>query len=190
MRAMQLGSASGVPRFSLDEELRERQPALAAFSFILLAAMAPTLVAMAIDARLFNGINVWLKPFKFELSTAVHLVTLAWFWPYLDERLRRSVAREGRRLDDRADLRGGGRLHRLPRVPRGRIAFQHGHACRRDSVPDHGCGDRDRRGSHRLDRRPHPAFVRGRYLRRHSGSRSAWASIAGSVARRESPAPI
>ena len=28
--------------------------------------MAPTLIAMAIDARTFNGINVWIKPFKFE----------------------------------------------------------------------------------------------------------------------------
>ena len=95
MRAIQLGAASGVLRLSFYEELRERQPVLAAFSFLLLAAMAPTLIAMAIDARLFNGINVWLKPFKFELSTVVHLVTLAWFWPYLDERLRRSASVRG-----------------------------------------------------------------------------------------------
>ena len=96
MDAAQVSAMSrGVRPFSFYEELRERQPVLAAFSFILLAAMAPTLLAMAIDVRLFNGINVWLKPFKFELSTVVHLVTLAWFWPYLDERLRRSVAVRG-----------------------------------------------------------------------------------------------
>ena len=64
MGTIQVGAASGILRFSLYEELRERQPVLAAFSLLLLAAMAPTLVAMAIDARLFNGINVWLKPFS------------------------------------------------------------------------------------------------------------------------------
>jgi hypothetical protein len=96
MGAVQVGAtASSVPRFSFYEELRERQPVLAAFSFLIVAAMVPTLLAMAIDVRLFNGINVWLKPFKFELSTVVHMGTLAWFWPYLDERLRRSVAVRG-----------------------------------------------------------------------------------------------
>ena len=96
MGAIQVGATwSGVPRFSFYAELRERQPVLAAFSFLMVAAIAPTLVAMAIDARLFNGISVWLKPFKFELSTVVHMVTLAWFWPYLDERLRRSLAVRG-----------------------------------------------------------------------------------------------
>jgi hypothetical protein len=96
MGAVQVSAtSSSVPRLSFYEELRERQPVLAAFSFLMLATMAPTLLAMAIDVRLFNGINVWLKPFKFELSTIVHMVTLAWFWPYLDERLSRSVTVRG-----------------------------------------------------------------------------------------------
>jgi len=70
------------------DDLRLRQPVLAAFTFLMLAVMAPTLLAMALDARTFNGVNVWIKPFKFELSTAVHMATLALFWPYLDSRFR------------------------------------------------------------------------------------------------------
>jgi len=78
----------------LFEEWRRREPTLAFFALVMVVAMAPTLIAMAIDARTFNGINVWMKPFKFELSTAVHMATLAWFWAYLDGSMR---ARRGER---------------------------------------------------------------------------------------------
>lgn len=77
----------------LFEEWRRREPMLAAFALLMTAAMVPTLIAMAIDARTFNGINVWIKPFKFESSLAIFYATLAWFWGYLDAevRVRRSV---------------------------------------------------------------------------------------------------
>ena len=43
----------------------------------LIAAMVPiTLVAMYFEQRTFNGINVWIKPLKFQISTAIHLITL------------------------------------------------------------------------------------------------------------------
>ncbi len=93
-----MSMAQGAAPGSLDTsglfgEWRRREPTLAAFAFVMVVAMAPTLIAMAIDARTFNGINVWMKPFKFELSTAVQMATLAWFWAYLDAsiRARRSV---------------------------------------------------------------------------------------------------
>jgi hypothetical protein len=82
-----VGVASGWGRWY--DELRRRQPVLAAFTFLMLAAMAPTLMAMALDARTFNDVNTWIKPFKFELSTAVHMATLAILWPYLDSRFGR-----------------------------------------------------------------------------------------------------
>ena len=77
----------------LFEEWRRREPMLAAFALLMMAAMMPTLIAMAIDARTFNGINVWIKPFKFQSSLAIFYATLAWFWGYLDAevRARRSV---------------------------------------------------------------------------------------------------
>jgi hypothetical protein len=93
-----MSMAQGAAPGSLDTsglfgEWRRREPTLAFFALVMVVAMAPTLIAMAIDARTFNGINVWMKPFKFELSTAVHMATLAWFWAYLDGsiRARRSV---------------------------------------------------------------------------------------------------
>jgi hypothetical protein len=43
---------------------------------LLLASLA-TLVVMQLDARLFNGVSVWLKPWKFQVSLVVHLMTLA-----------------------------------------------------------------------------------------------------------------
>ncbi len=37
------------------------------------------LVAGLFDERLFQGVSLWHKPFKFALSLAVYFVTLAWF---------------------------------------------------------------------------------------------------------------
>jgi hypothetical protein len=72
----------------LFEEWRRREPTLATFALLMTAAMAPTLIAMAIDGRTFNSINVWIKPLKFESSLAIFYATLAWFWGYLDAELR------------------------------------------------------------------------------------------------------
>lgn len=95
MTSLDAGSAGNAPgfpfRLPLDGcygALRRRQPVLAAFTLLMLAAAAPTLLAMALDARTFNGINVWIKPPKFELSTAIHMATLALFWPFIHEKLR------------------------------------------------------------------------------------------------------
>jgi len=45
--------------------------AAVAMSFVLLAVGA-------LDARTFNGVSVWTKPWKFHLSVGLHLLTLAW----------------------------------------------------------------------------------------------------------------
>lgn len=49
----------------------------AAGAFALAALIPPTLAAMALDPRLFQGDSVWLKPLKFEIALAVYLATLA-----------------------------------------------------------------------------------------------------------------
>ena len=36
-----------------------------------------------VDDRLFNGVSVWHKPFKFALSISVYFATLVWFAKYL-----------------------------------------------------------------------------------------------------------
>lgn len=61
---------------------------LAAFAILMAVAMLPTMLAILIDTRTFNGINVWIKPFKFQSSVAIYLATLTWFWAYLDASVR------------------------------------------------------------------------------------------------------
>jgi hypothetical protein len=49
---------------------------------VLAAAMVGlagfTAIAMLVDPREVTGLNVWVKPFKFAVSTAIYSVTLAW----------------------------------------------------------------------------------------------------------------
>lgn len=44
---------------------------------IMLALALPTLAAQAMDTRTLIGVSVWDKPLKFEISIAVHSITLA-----------------------------------------------------------------------------------------------------------------
>ena len=67
--------------------LRWHRPLLAlAAAMVGLAAF--TAVAMFVDPREVTGLNVWVKPFKFAVSTAIYSVTLAWLLGQL-VRLRR-----------------------------------------------------------------------------------------------------
>ncbi|WP_162917136.1 hypothetical protein [Dongia deserti] len=64
-------------------EFSSRHPLFAGAALCLLILMAPTLFAMAIEQRTFLGINVWMKPLKFELALTAYLATLAWFAGWL-----------------------------------------------------------------------------------------------------------
>ena len=66
-------------------ELFRRQPTLATAAQICLIAVLPCLLAMWVDARLINGISVWIKPAKFFVSLALYYATLAWFFGYLPQ---------------------------------------------------------------------------------------------------------
>lgn len=57
-------------------------------AFLLLAAIPATLVALELDGRTVNDINIWIKPLKFYVSTALHLATLAVLVRFLPERAR------------------------------------------------------------------------------------------------------
>lgn len=76
--------------FNPAAELFRRHPLFAGAALCLLALMAPTLFAMALDQRTFLDINVWIKPFKFQVALAVYLATLAWFAGWLPERVMAS----------------------------------------------------------------------------------------------------
>jgi len=59
-----------------------------AATMVLLAAFSA--VASFIDPREVTGVNVWLKPLKFAISTAVYSVTLSWLLGQL-HRMRRAA---------------------------------------------------------------------------------------------------
>lgn len=68
----------------------ELDPRLAAAGLAMLMLVAPTALAYAIDTRLFQDVNVWLKPLKFELSLVVYFLTLALALPLTGEAFQAS----------------------------------------------------------------------------------------------------
>ena len=58
---------------------------------LLLSALAiPTAIAMVLEERTINGIDVWIKPLKFQVSTALHLATLYLAAQLMSEAQRRT----------------------------------------------------------------------------------------------------
>lgn len=55
---------------------------------ILMALALVSGVAMAFDHRLLNGVSVWSKPLKFEVSFALHMATLMLFVHWLGAGMR------------------------------------------------------------------------------------------------------
>lgn len=72
--------------------LWQREPRLALFGLLLLAAMLPAAIALGIDERMLRGVSVWVKPLKFMASIALLALTSAWFIGYLPPERRRSRA--------------------------------------------------------------------------------------------------
>lgn len=68
----------------------ELDPRLTAASLAMLALVIPTALAYAIDYRLIQDTNVWLKPLKFELSLVVYFLTLALVLPLTSDAFRAS----------------------------------------------------------------------------------------------------
>lgn len=59
------------------KQIMRAQPQLFWAGIFFLAIMIPCGLGLALDERTFNGINVWIKPLKFQVSSAVFLLTLA-----------------------------------------------------------------------------------------------------------------
>ncbi len=60
-------------------------------AFLLLAAIPATLMAFQLDDRTINEIPIWIKPLKFYVSTALHLVTLAILVRFLSNETRAKI---------------------------------------------------------------------------------------------------
>ena len=64
--------------------------ALFAVGMAMLLMAAISLVLTWFDPRLFQGVSTWAKPLKFQLSTGVYLLTLAWFMAWLPDDKRQT----------------------------------------------------------------------------------------------------
>lgn len=63
--------------------LRDTSPALFWVGAALLVVSCLMLLLTLVDTRLFQGVSVWVKPWKFQVSVGVYLLTLALFMTWL-----------------------------------------------------------------------------------------------------------
>lgn len=63
--------------------LFRNEPLFAATALFHLALIPPTLIAMAVDQRTLGGLDIWIKPLKFEIALSIYMATLAWCARYL-----------------------------------------------------------------------------------------------------------
>ena len=70
--------------------IRNASPVLFWTGCLLLAASVLTLPLALIDQRSFQGVSVWLKPWKFQFSVGTYLLTLALYMVWLPKAARQS----------------------------------------------------------------------------------------------------
>lgn len=70
-------------------ELGRRQPVLTGTAILIGLAVVPMGLAGAVDPRLFNGIDVWIKPVKFGTAIVLYMLTLAFFTGWVSGKDRR-----------------------------------------------------------------------------------------------------
>ena len=74
-------------------ETFSRAPALAWTAAALFILSVPTLLLGVVDDRMLQGVSVWTKPWKFQVSIGLHLMTLAVVFAWLPRPAGRSLAR-------------------------------------------------------------------------------------------------
>lgn len=90
---MSLQAATPLPRHAAAVSFAgafRHGPLFAATALLMLAMVPPTLMALALDPRLLNGVSLWIKPLKFEISIALYVGTLAWFMSFLPAQERQA----------------------------------------------------------------------------------------------------
>ena len=78
-------SSGAFPANGLVERIRAAEPRFFATAILMLVAMAPTGFAALVDSRELLGVDIWLKPLKFEFALLVYLSTLAFFALFVPE---------------------------------------------------------------------------------------------------------
>lgn len=69
--------------FSLNSQMRITAPALYWTGLALMLLALPTFALSLLDSRQFQGVSVWLKPLKFQISTGTYLLSLVLFMAWL-----------------------------------------------------------------------------------------------------------
>ena len=83
--------STGLPALLLlRTRMQAGSPALYVVGIAMLLMAAMTLVLTWLDPRVFQGVSTWAKPLKFQLSTGVYLLTLAWFMAWLPDDKRQT----------------------------------------------------------------------------------------------------
>lgn len=72
------------------QRLSADSPRFTPLALLLTLGMVPVLGALVLDERLFQGVNVWVKPLKFQFALAVYLLTLAWFARFAQAQTRQA----------------------------------------------------------------------------------------------------
>ena len=83
-------SASLPAALHLRARLQAGSPELFAVGMTMLLVAAMTLALAWLDPRVFQGVSTWAKPFKFQLSTGMYLLTLALFMAWLPDDKRQT----------------------------------------------------------------------------------------------------
>ena len=78
---------------SIWRDMTKASPALAWTGLLLVLWSCVTALLPLVDSRLFQGVSVWLKPWKFQFSVGTYLLTLAFFLVWLPVLPQRSWAR-------------------------------------------------------------------------------------------------
>lgn len=84
-----LSTNAPAPGFDLRCVARD-EPVFAGAALVVVLSLVPTLLALGLDARLFQGENVWIKPIKFQVALAVYLATLAVYARWLPAGMTRA----------------------------------------------------------------------------------------------------
>lgn len=63
-------------------------PVLSALTVIMLCLMVPKLGALLVDTRLHNGVNIWIKPIKFDVALSIYTATLVIFARWIPQQSR------------------------------------------------------------------------------------------------------
>ncbi len=130
---------ASTPPASAVSRLRDASLPLWWTSLAFLALFAVTALLAAVDPRLFNGISVWIKPSKFFLSLAVHMLTLSFGITLLPERLRQALSTRAIAWT-MVSMSVFEMAYITFQAARGRLALQYRHAAHLGALHGHGLG--------------------------------------------------